>query len=249
MPLSALTFDFADTLFPHRPREMQTILQAVAAYLQTQLPPFEFIDFHAVYLEIRDRQFRENRASLQENDFVARLGETIARIAPNRDPGRDADLIAACTDVYAEAFVQAMVLPPYLPALFARLAEKYKIAVISNYPISTPIRRTLERDGLMPYLAGVVVSADEGVIKPHPRLFEAALELLGNPPPGEVVHIGDDWDADIIGAGKMGISTIYTKQWRDVTDAHYGTGDFAPLAEINDLRELFDVLPQASARE
>lgn len=218
------------------------ILQAVAGYLQTQLPPFSFADFHAFYLEIRDRQFRENRVSLQENDFEGRMGETIARIAPSRNPARDGELVQGCVNAYADAFFEAMAMPAYLPGLFAQLAEKYPIVVISNYPISEPIRRTLARDGLMPHLAGLVVSADEGVIKPHPRLFEAALEKLGSPPAQNVLHIGDDWDADITGAGRMGFQTVYTKQWRDLPDAHYGTGDFVPLAEINDLRELQTVL-------
>ena len=241
-PVSALTFDFADTLFPHRPREIETILQAVAVYLQSELPPFAFGDFHRVYLEIRDRQFRENRESLRENDFEGRLRETISRIAPTRDASRDNAWVQGSINAYADAFFAAMVMPPYLPALLARLAEKYTIAVISNYPLSEPIVRTLTRDGLMPHLAGVIVSADEGVIKPHPRLFEAALEVLGNPAPETVLHIGDDWDADVLGAGRMGFSTIYTRQWRDIPDKHYGTGDFAPRAEINDLRELLELL-------
>ena len=241
-PITALTFDFADTLFPHRPREIETILQAVAAYLKSELPPFAFSEFYTVYLEIRDKQFRENRADLRENDFEGRLRQTIARIAPARDMSRDEEWVQGCVNAYADAFFRAMVMPPYLPALFARLSQKYKIAVISNYPVSEPIIRTLTRDGLMSYLAGVVVSADLGVIKPHPRLFEAALEVLGNPAPETVLHIGDDWDADILGAGRLGFSTIYTTQWRDIPDTHYQTGDFAPLREISDLCKLLDVL-------
>ena len=43
--------------------------------------------------------------------------------------------------------------------------------------------------------------------KPHPDIFEAALERLGNPPAGEVLVIGDTpYDAEA--AGKAGLRTV-----------------------------------------
>lgn len=236
--IRAVSFDFADTLYPHRPRELERILAAVAGYLRAHLPPFELAAFHDRFLEIRDRQFAENRATLRENDFHARFDETIAFLNAAADVAPDPAILRGAIDAYAEAFIQVMEMPPFLPELFARLAERCKLCVISNYPITTPIVRTLERDGLLPLLSTVVVSADIGYIKPHPSVFAAALKGLGGPPPASVVHVGDDWDADILGAHRAGMRTVYTRQWRDVPDKHYSTGDARPFAEIHDLREL-----------
>lgn len=241
MTIQAVSFDFADTLYPHRPREMARILESVAAYLQEHLPPFAFDAFHEKYLEIRDRQFAENRPTLRENDFHARFAETIAFLnaaAENAAPGDDPALLRGVIDAYADAFVREMALPPWLPELLGVLSERYRLCVISNYPLATPIVRTLERDGLLPHLSTVVVSAEIGFIKPHPAVFAAALKGLGDPPPASVIHIGDDWDADIIGAHRAGMRSVYTRQWRDIPDRRYGAGDAPPLAEISDLREL-----------
>lgn len=243
MNLQAVSLDFADTLFPHRPREIEVILEAVAAYLRGHVPPFEFSVMRAKFLEIRDRQFTENRATLRENDFAARLTEIVTFLNAAQDV--DPALIAEATTVYADAFVAAMQMPPWLPGLLERLHERYRLAVISNYPLSAPILETLRRDGLDRLLTTVVVSSDIGFIKPHPAVFAAALDALGVPP-ASVVHVGDDWNADILGAYRAGMHAVYTRQWRDEPDPHYGAGDALPLAEIDDLRDLPGVLERLS---
>jgi len=235
VPIQAISFDFADTLYPHRPDEMARILRAIADALPpAPLSPAAFDHFHETFLAVRDRQFQENRATLQENDLDARFSACARAVGTEPSPA----ILARMREAYSQGFVDAMVLPEWLPDLVARLAGRYRLCVVSNYPLSEPIRRTLERDGLMPHLSTVVVSADLGVIKPHPALFAAACEGLGGVSPGAVLHIGDDWDADILGATRAGMQTIYTRQWRAVPDRHYGAEGAAPLAEITDLREL-----------
>ncbi len=239
MTIEAVTLDFADTLYPHRPRELDRILEGVADYLQTQIGTFDFANFRTKHLEIRARQFAENRPTLHENDIAARMRETILHLAPNVGEAEQVEeWVQGCLEAYGQAFEAVMVMPPYLPDVFAQLSERFPLAVISNYPLSAPIVRTLERDGLTRYLQAVIVSADVGYVKPHPLIFQTALSALRSPSPANVVHVGDDWDADVIGAGLLGLQTVYTHQWRDVTDAHYKTGNVTPLAEIRDLREL-----------
>ena len=61
----------------------------------------------------------------------------------------------------------------------------------------------------MPHLAAVVVSQRVGVIKPHPAIFAAARDALGSPPPGAILHVGDDWAADVVGAKRAGWRAAY----------------------------------------
>lgn len=234
MIIKGVSLDFADTLFPHRAREMDMILQAVAQYLQAHVPPFEFARLRDKFIEIRDRQFAQNRPTLRENDFAARIAETAAYLSAAQE---EESVDAAIVDGAAAAYVGAMRMPEWLPELLETLAAHYKLAVVSNYPLAAPIFRTLRENGLNDYLTITVVSADVGFIKPHPAVFDAALVGL-NLPPEQVVHVGDDWDADIIGATRAGMQTIYTRQWRDQEDRHYRTGGVTPLAEIDDLRAL-----------
>lgn len=234
--IEAISFDFADTLYPHRPRELDNILGAVADYLRAHVPPFEFAAMRERFLAIRDRQFAENRATLQENDFAARLAEVGAFL--NAANTVDPAVVQGASEAYANAFVDAMICPDWLPGLIAQLAARYRLAVVSNYPVTEPIVRTLARDGLLPLLATVVVSADVGYIKPHASVFRAALDGLGVSDPARVVHVGDTWEADIVGAHQAGMQAVYTRQWRDEPDPHYGQDDARPLAEIADLRDL-----------
>lgn len=50
-----------------------------------------------------------------------------------------------------------------------------------------------------------VFSNELGVAKPHPRMFEAACDLLGIPA-GQVLHVGDNPDADVAGAQAAGMT-------------------------------------------
>lgn len=50
-----------------------------------------------------------------------------------------------------------------------------------------------------------VFSNELGVAKPHPRMFEAACDLLGIPADG-MLHVGDNPDADVAGAQAAGMT-------------------------------------------
>jgi putative hydrolase of the HAD superfamily len=49
-----------------------------------------------------------------------------------------------------------------------------------------------------------VVSQRVGTIKPHPAIFAAARAALGDPAPASILHVGDDWAADVVGAKRAG---------------------------------------------
>ena len=66
-------------------------------------------------------------------------------------------------------------------ALLARLAPRYRLAILSNWPLAVTIDRYAEAAGWAPYLRAIVVSQRVGAIKPHPAIFAAALEALGEP--------------------------------------------------------------------
>lgn len=90
--------------------------------------------------------------------------------------------------------------------LVARLhAEGFRTAVVSNWDDRLP--RLLAALGLTPHLDAVVISAEVGVEKPDPRIFEEALRRLGVRP-DEAVHVGNDPEADGRGARLAGLSLV-----------------------------------------
>jgi putative hydrolase of the HAD superfamily len=50
-------------------------------------------------------------------------------------------------------------------------------------------------------------AADVGYLKPHPRIFEAALDCIGSKPE-ETVFVGDSPVADVAGAQGAGIKAV-----------------------------------------
>ena len=63
------------------------------------------------------------------------------------------------------------------------------MAVVSNF--DTRLRPLMHSLGLEPLFDSLVISAEHGIEKPNPRLFEAACDELGVDP-ADAVHVGDD---------------------------------------------------------
>jgi putative hydrolase of the HAD superfamily len=92
-----------------------------------------------------------------------------------------------------------------LPCLDA--LSGYRLAVISNGD-SGQQRRKLERTGIASRFESVVISGDLGVYKPHPEIFQRSLQELGVAAE-EAVYIGDDLEADALGAQGVGMRAIW----------------------------------------
>jgi putative hydrolase of the HAD superfamily len=61
--------------------------------------------------------------------------------------------------------------------------------------------------GLGGYLSTVISSADVGLHKPDPRIFEVACQHLGVSA-SEAVHVGDHHYADVAGAMAAGMTAV-----------------------------------------
>ena len=93
--------------------------------------------------------------------------------------------------------------------MLGRLAADRDLAILSNWPLAATIDRYADAQGWLPHLRAIVVSQRVGTIKPRPAIFEAARSALGNPDPGSILHVGDDWAADIVGASAVGWRTAW----------------------------------------
>ena len=88
-------------------------------------------------------------------------------------------------------------------------AKGYKLGIIANQAPGTEER--LKRYGILHFFDVVVASAEEGVSKPDPRIFEIALQRA-NSLPCEAAMIGDRLDNDIAPAKALGMNTIWIQQ-------------------------------------
>jgi putative hydrolase of the HAD superfamily len=82
------------------------------------------------------------------------------------------------------------------------------MGVVSNSSFAAcTLERELETQGIRGYFRFVISSADYGVRKPDPLIFEVALRRLGFDP-GQVWFAGDNVGYDIIGARQAGIFPV-----------------------------------------
>lgn len=117
------------------------------------------------------------------------------------------------------------------------LKKKYKLGIIANQIPGAEKR--LEEMGIRRYFDVIVSSAEEGVAKPDPRIFNIALIRAGCTPE-QAVMIGDRIDNDIVPAKQMGMKTVWIRQgvgryWNIQGDCE------TPGYEVNNLSELLSI--------
>jgi HAD superfamily hydrolase (TIGR01549 family) len=124
-------------------------------------------------------------------------------------------------------------------AALARIREaQVRLGALSNGSDEANARGLLERADLLPLFELVLTSAAFGTRKPDPRIFRAALAHFGASP-GEAVMVGDDYEADILGAAGAGMHAIWiTRRVR-----HQPVGGTARAeARVTSLLEVADLL-------
>jgi putative hydrolase of the HAD superfamily len=89
-----------------------------------------------------------------------------------------------------------------------KLAEGFKLGVVSNFMVKNGIEELLTVHGLIKHFDFVVTSVNEGWRKPHPKIFAAAINLAGVSPE-ECIFIGDDYVNDFIGAANAGFKVVF----------------------------------------
>ena len=214
--LRAISFDFGNTLVPVGRDDLRLVVERTTAAVADRCGPFDHAAFGVAWAQERERQFAEDVPAMREVDLTQRVARVLARMRGMPVPPRDerwddfaaAGLsspaeIAFAVDVYSAAFVEALRPPPEVGPLLARLAERYRLAICSNWPLAATIERFVVAAGWAPHLRAVVVSQRVGTIKPDPRIFRVAETELGVEGRA-ILHVGDDWAADVVGARRAG---------------------------------------------
>ena len=98
------------------------------------------------------------------------------------------------------------VLPGVPEGLAALRARGLRLVAVSNSDGSA--ESVLASVGLRDAVDAVIDSHLVGFSKPDPRLFDAARAAIGGVDAARVVHVGDLYEADVVGAQAAGIAAI-----------------------------------------
>jgi HAD superfamily hydrolase (TIGR01549 family) len=87
----------------------------------------------------------------------------------------------------------------------------YHIGSVTNRVLGgDPFRAELRHHGLLDYFEVLSISCDVGYMKPHPSIFEHALDAL-ELTPQEAVMVGDSLRADVGGAQALGMTAVWRR--------------------------------------
>ena len=142
-------------------------------------------------------------------------------------------------------------LPHLLPGtldMLEALKDHYTMHIITNgfQEVQGFKMKAGRLDG---YFSEIINSEDAGVKKPDPGIFEYALNRAGAKPE-ESLMIGDDWDADILGARDFGMDQAYITsselrmaemKGKEKTETRH---NYKPTFVVNHLSELQAILKQ-----
>ncbi len=91
---------------------------------------------------------------------------------------------------------------PAVEQTLAELASRYALIAITNG------NANVNEIGIGQYFQFTISAADVGEKKPSPVLFEYAI-TQANQQPDKMVHIGDKYDQDVVGAIRVGMKAIW----------------------------------------
>ncbi|MDN3724322.1 YjjG family noncanonical pyrimidine nucleotidase [Aequorivita sp. SDUM287046] len=148
------------------------------------------------------KKFREDRVSKDELRR-GRLTDTF-NIFELKYPLETIDAIAVC-------YIEELPIDNHLflntVEILDYLSSKYNLHIITNGFEQVQYLK-LNNSGIKKYFKTVTTSEEVGLKKPHPSVFQAALNKA-SAVPNKSVMIGDSFEADIIGANNAGMHTLF----------------------------------------
>lgn len=132
-------------------------------------------------------------------------------------------------------------------ALLDYCLDKYEMHIITNGFIEVQGHK-MTAANLHSYFSKIINSEHCGIRKPHAGIFEYALQQAGAKKE-ESLMIGDDWEADILGARDFGMDQVFiTSTDAMMNEVNNGIGhtpirhNYKPTFTIDRLAELMEVL-------
>jgi putative hydrolase of the HAD superfamily len=224
-----------DTLWPVSP-VIEGAERTLFAWLEARYP--QAVHGHSIesMRELRARiaeQFPERRHDLtflRRRALAAQFGAAGLGAAGLGAAASDAGDLELLVDEAFEVFLternRVELYADVKPSL-TRLRTRYRLFALSNG------NADLERCGIGDFFDGHVTAIAAGAAKPDARIF-AQLERAAGVSAAEVLHIGDDPLADVVGATRAGMQAVWLNR-----DARPWPTQFSPPARtISTLAEI-----------
>lgn len=215
--LDAITFDLDDTLWDNQGVMLKTeeghyrwLLEALAIWRDARNePPLALSYEQGVTDYLQRRQQWASQVPERRGDFTwLRLRALEAQLEASGLP-RSAAFMWAAAAMNEFHRLRVQVTPhPEAAGLLAALAERYRLAAITNGNIH------LKRQPLASYFPVAIAAGELLAPKPDPKPFLTALKRL-NVSPSRAMHVGDSWKEDVLPAQQLGMHAAWIAEQGD----------------------------------
>ena len=165
----------------------------------------DFNDFISTYSPINHKYwklYREDKVSKEDLKY-GRLIETFDTLQYKTSES----LIHTLSKEYIDYLPNHNLLFDGAIDILNYLKPKYQMHIITN-GFEEVQHKKMHNSDLLPFFDQIITSEEVGVKKPNPKIFNYALEkskAIAN----ESIMIGDNFEADILGAKSVGMHTIF----------------------------------------
>ncbi|WP_266170561.1 HAD family hydrolase [Dyella subtropica] len=234
MRILALTLDLDDTLWPVLPA-LERADRELDAYLRQHYPDVARAWSIPAMRALR-AQVAIERTDLA-HDFTAQRHITMQRAFAAC--GIAEAPLEALWEVYFTARNSVELYADSLPAL-KRITASRPVASLTNG------NADLDLIGIRAHFAHHICARDTGAAKPDRRIFTTAAERLGVMP-GEILHVGDDPELDVVGAREAGLRTAWINRERHPWPGAMGPAPDLDLPDMGALADWLDAHPASPA--
>lgn len=220
----AICFDLDNTLWDIEP----VLLRAeriLADWLHMRYPRIPELFPAEAVLAMRAALLREEPHQAHDLTYLRR--ETLARVAVAA--GYDRDIAREAFDAWHAARNQVMPYDEALPAL-EHLRRRFRLATLTNG------NADLARIGIAHHFEVNLSAGSLGCAKPDPRAYVALADAL-TLTPAEILFVGDDPHADVIGPRDAGMRTVWVNRTGAAWPAELPAAD-ACVAHIGEIAAL-----------
>lgn len=187
-------------------------------------------DFISIYEVINeDLWVSYRKGSIKKEDLRSeRFHQTLLKFNYN-----NLSLADEIGNYYVDNSPLQTILLPFTIDVLEHLKDKYKLHIITNGFEEIQLIK-LKNSKIAHYFDQVIFSEKVGVKKPHPLIFKQAIKGAGASFKNSIM-IGDDYYADICGAQRVNMDSIYFNFYKE-------EHNYKIDREVTCLSELFDIL-------
>jgi putative hydrolase of the HAD superfamily len=196
---------------------------------------FDSRDIHTRFLKTWTRQNALNRERRADNAMADEersyfwwkeiFNQSIGDIMDQRDLERMFDV---CYEEYARGKYWRL-FPDVEPVLQALRSRGYRLVVLSNW--DHRLNQTLKEVCLDHFFEKIYISTLIGHAKPDPGAFHYAADDL-KVQAQSVLHVGDTWEEDILGAREAGINAVCIDRKKRYLSKQDETSIISNLSEL-----------------